>query len=225
MIVDIILILIVLLFICIGAFRGFARTLLNLIGTVLNLVLSRFLSALLANWVYTAFIQPTVLSNLETSIVNNGFSEAVANSLKSVPEWLDTLLATVFAPLGLTLEDLQKGVFIGDNQARQLAQVIEEPLGKLIIAVLSICLMLLLFFVFLVIIKLIIRAVLKLFDLPGISGINRFFGAVLGALEGIVLICIAINIFYVIMTSTDPNYFSDPMWSGTLFRALCIYIR
>lgn len=222
MIIDIIIVAVILLFTLLGVWRGIARTLLNLVGMIVGMLLSRWLSNGLALWIYAAFIKPSVTASLEEQIMKNGFSEAVAKSLEAVPQWLDSIISSVFAPLGIRYEDLQNGMFIGKDQASSIANAIEEPLSRIIIAVLSMILMVVLFLVIMLIIKMIIRAILRAVHATGLSGINHFFGGILGFAEGFAFVFLAINIFYVIMTSASPGFKLDPQTYGVIFQTLCI---
>ena len=152
MISDLIIAALIIGFIVIGAVRGFAKTLLNFAGLVLNIMLSRFLSGLISGWIYTTFIQKVILSNLETEIAKNGFSETVANSMQTVPDWVTAMLNSFFAPLGVNTGNLQKGIIIDGSQAQQLAKTIEQPMSEIIIAVLNIIVMTVLFFLFMIVI-------------------------------------------------------------------------
>ena len=222
MIIDIIIVAVILLFTVLGVWRGIARTLLNLVGMIVGMLLSRWLSNGLALWIYAAFIKPSVTASLEEQIMKNGFSEAVAKSLEAVPQWLDSIISSVFAPLGIRYEDLQNGMFIGKDQASSIAQAIEEPLSRIIIAVLSMILMVVLFLVIMLIIKMIIRVILRAVHATGLSGINHFFGGILGFAEGFAFVFLAINIFYVIMTSASSGFKLDPQTYGVIFQTLCI---
>ncbi len=222
MIIDIIIVAVILLFTLLGIWRGIARTLLNLVGMIVGMLLSRWLSNGLALWIYAAFIKPSVTASLEEQIMKNGFSEAVAKSLEAVPQWLDSIISSVFAPLGIRYEDLQNGMFIGKDQASSIANAIEEPLSRIIIAVLSMILMVVLFLVIMLIIKMIIRAILRAVHATGLSGINHFFGGILGFAEGFAFVFLAINIFYVIMTSASSGFKLDPQTYGVIFQTLCI---
>ena len=222
MIIDIIIVAVILLFTVLGVWRGIARTLLNLVGMIVGMLLSRWLSNGLALWIYATFIKPSVTASLEEQIMKNGFSEAVAKSLEAVPQWLDSIISSVFAPLGIRYEDLQNGMFIGRDQASSIAQAIEEPLSRIIIAVLSMVLMVVLFLVIMMIIKMIIRVILRAVHATGLSGINHFFGGILGFAEGFAFVFLAINIFYVIMTSASPSFKLDPQTYGVIFQTLCI---
>ena len=222
MLIDAIIIIVILAFVVIGAWRGILRTLLNLVAMIINMLLSRWISNSLALWIYSSFLRPAITANLEDQIAKNGFSEAVAQSLEVIPKWLDSIIGTVFTPLGISYDDLQKGMFIGQDQANSIAKAIEEPLSRIIIAVISIALMMVIFLVITMIFKLIIRAIMQAVRFSGLSGINHFFGGILGLTEGFVFVFLAINIFYVIMTSASSQFKLDPQTYGVIFQTLCI---
>lgn len=224
MITDFIIVVVVILFTVIGALRGIARTLVNIAALALSMMLSRFLSGMIAGWIYTTFIQKTILTNLETEITKNGFSETVAHSMRSIPDWIQSVINSFFTPLGLKTDDLQKGLIVNSSQAQQLAKTVEQPLGQLITGVLSILVMAVLFFLLMMIIKLIIAMIFRCFHFSALSGINHVFGGIFGCIEGIVFICLAINAIYVIMTNASPALAENPQYFGSLFRALCAYI-
>lgn len=224
MIADIIIIVIIAIFTVLGAMRGFLRTLLNLAAMALNLFLSNFVGGALAGTVYRTWIQPVILQNLEAEILKNGFSDTMAHSLQSVPQWLHSLLASVFTPMGISMDELQKGVLISKDQAQTIAKTIEQPLGSVITAVLGMVITVVLFLLLTLIVKLILHAALRRLRGVPIGGMNHLFGGIFGLLEGIIFVCIAINIFYVIMTYASPSFFENAQNFGTIFRALCVYI-
>ena len=57
MISDLIIVAVIVGFVVIGAVRGMARTLLNLAGMVLNVMLSHFLAGAISGWIYSTFIR------------------------------------------------------------------------------------------------------------------------------------------------------------------------
>ena len=108
MISDIIIVVVVLLYILFGALRGFLKTITGLVATVLGAMLANWLSAPIGTWIYTTFVRTTVLTNIEQEITKNGFSSAVGNSLQSLPDWLSKMVASVFAPWGISSRLLRR---------------------------------------------------------------------------------------------------------------------
>lgn len=224
MISDILIIALIVIFIFIGIKRGFAKCLLNLAGLIVNIMLTQWLSGFLSGWIYESFIRQSVIDNLQNQIMENGYTHTVANAFDSVPEWIRTMVESVFSFSGISLQDLQSGVFVSNTQSQSLAQSIERPLGEIIITVISMLMSVLLFIVFMVLIKILIRFVLKFFNIPVIKQIDRTIGGILGFIEGIIFVCVAINIIYVIMTYASPTSVDNQMYFGEIFRMLCMYI-
>ena len=81
----------------------------------------------------------------------------------------------------------------------------------------------LLFIVFAVVAKLLARAALTFFEIPVLKGVNKFLGLILGAVEGIVISWLAINLFYVIMTFTNPVLSDNGFFFGKVFRFMCYF--
>ena len=212
---DIIIVVLVLLYMLFGAMRGFLKTITGLVATVFSALLANWLSAPIGTWFYTTFIRATVLTNIEQEITKNGFSSAVSSSLQSLPDWLSKMVASIFAPWGIDMDDLQKGVLINNQQAQQISHTIEEPIGQMISS---------LFIVLKIILKLIFNAIIRLFrgsSRPG--GVDRFFGGLFGFAEGTLVVLIAIHIVYMIMSLCNPAVSDDPMVFGKLFNTLCLF--
>ena len=225
MVSDIIIVVMLILFTLIGALRGFLRTILNLVAAFFSALIANWLSAPVGTWFYTTFVRQSLLSNLEHEITQSGFSGAVANSLRSLPDWVANMVSTAFAPLGVSMDDLQKGVLINDAQAQQIARSIEEPIGKLLTALFAVIAAIILFVVLLLVLKLVVNGLIRLLRggkrTPG--GIDRFFGGLFGFAEGILIVLAGIHIVYMIMSLCNPAISDDPTYFGTLFNTLCIF--
>ena len=224
MISDIIIVVLVMLYTMFGAMRGFLKTITGLAATVLSAMLVNWLSAPIGTWIYNTFIQPTVLTNIEQEITKNGFSSAVGNSMQSLPDWVSKMVSSVFAPLGISMDNLQKGVLINNQQAQQISHTIEEPIGKMISALFAIIAAVVLFILLSIILRLIFNAIIRLIrgsSRPG--GVDRFFGGLFGFAEGTLTVLIAIHIVYLIMSLCNPAASDDPMVFGKLFNTLCLF--
>ena len=78
--------------------------------------------------------------------------------------------------------------------------------------------------ILLIIVKKLIRVVLRIFNIPVIIQVNQSFGGVLGALEGILFVWLAVNIFYVIMFFSNPEVTANSLVAGNLFKFFCIAV-
>lgn len=224
MIADIITVAVVALFAFIGFRRGIASSLLNLAVVIASSLGARYLSSVLSEGIYNAFVKQTIIQNLNTLITESGVSYAVSNCFDAVPDWLRLPALLVAGLFGADTGDLSRAAGFTDFSAETAAAAIEEPLGTVVTGVLSLILTSLLFIVFLVLAKLLTRAALKVFDIPVLRGINRFFGLIVGLIEGIVVVWLAINLFCVIMTYANPTLLEQKLWFGELFKFMCVFV-
>ena len=67
------------------------------------------------------------------------------------------------------------------------------------------------------------RQAARVFELPVIRTVNRIFGGIIGALEGLVLTGFLANLLYVLLSCTNPAALDSRALFGGLFRALLIF--
>ena len=224
MISDIIIIATIVLFIIIGVKRGIAKTLLNLAGLIFTAIAAYYLSSFLAQLVYDSFLKQTIISNLEQIIEQKGAEYAVMNSFEAVPKWI-TAITTLFIGLfGVSLEEFQDNMKFSKDISLSLAQNIEATLSSVVTTVLGIILIIVLFIIILILVKKIIKLALVIFEIPVIKQINKLLGGLLGAVEGIVFLWFAINVFYAIMSFINPVLLSNSLISGQFSEFFCMVI-
>ena len=223
MISTILIILLILLFIIMGARRGAARTLLNFVGMIAASVISHFLSGVLAQAVYDAFMKGKVISSLESTISSYGAEYAAKTSMDALPAGIRGILRFLSGLLGLSPEALQGRLTLSAQNTEQIAHSLEQPLGEAAVFLLSVIFSTVLFFLLWIVFKMLIRAACRVFELPIIRPINRFFGGVIGALEGAVLACFLANVIYILISCTNPAVADNGTVFGGLFDMLVIF--
>lgn len=198
MILDIIIVLIVLLFAFIGLKRGIAKTIYGLLCLAIAGILAYLSGKLLAEFVYNNFILSSI-----TDSVNSTFAASSVNSGK-VSEGVFSAIPGVFTALLSGMGINQKGFATSIDSASDLTQnatmtVVDKVISPVLISVLSVGFTILLFIVFMLILKFLIgRKILKLFKLPIIKWVNSLLGFVLGLVEGAVLVIIVITVLSII---------------------------
>lgn len=65
MLANILILLIIIAFLVMGVSRGLAKSLLNLVGLIISLTLTRYIAPMLSELVYKSFIRQGILDNLE----------------------------------------------------------------------------------------------------------------------------------------------------------------
>ena len=190
-------VVIVLLFILIGAFRGIIRTLLNLIGLALNAFLSYWIARPLAQGIYDSFFKQALIEKVQAAIAQHGVNYAVDSALGAMPDWLANAVGLSEKLTGQNFEQIAKGYELGNDQTLSMAQAVERVLGPVVVAAIAVIAVFVLFMILMIIIKIIIRLIIRAIDGPGLRTIDRVLGAVLGGVEGAVLVlflCAILNI-------------------------------
>lgn len=222
MVVDIIVLSVILIFIIIGIKRGIAITLLNLAGVILCAISAYYLSELLAQSFYDAFLKQTIITNVENIIEQNGLEYAVQNPFEAMPQWILSVLSLLLMIFGITIDEFEKNMAFSKDISLTIAQNIEITLNGLVISIFMIILVIILFIVLFFLIKKIIKLALNVFEIPVIKQINKLLGGLFGAIEGIVIIWFAINIFYAIIAFTSPDIIQNDAITGEVFKLFCL---
>lgn len=189
-IVAIIVLIFLLAFLIAGAYRGFLRILLTTFSLVITLILAGALSKPLADFVENkTAIGPRVEHRIEEYVSSSlggisGTVEAAEN------EFINALPLPSSMKADLSARNTLAGY--ADEGVSSFSEYLGKQLSSLVLRVLS---YVLLFLVIFLILRLILRLSNLVNHIPILGGINRFFGAILGLVEGTLflwVICFAI---------------------------------
>ena len=220
MISGIIIILFIAMFLFIGIRRGAAVTLLNLIALAAAAFVACLLAGVIAQAIYNGSIKPTVTKNIQSFITQGGNQYAAENSLKALPDSIQSILGFFLGMFGLSLQDAQGRLTLSGAQTTEIVNTIEKPVGELAVFAIAILLTVVLFIVLLIIFKLIARLIGKVFNLPVIRHVDMALGGILGFVEGVVLVIFLANLCYVYLKGTNPAALNNGTVFGSMFRAL-----
>lgn len=223
MLSNIIIIAVITVFMLIGIKRGIAKTLLNVAGVIATVMLSDFIATFLSDWIYEAFLRQNIINNLTEMIQNNNVTYAVENCVDAVPAWIRGILVFLTNLFGSSQSNMVGSITLS-NDLSSVVTAIEKPLGAAVTAILGIILLIVLFIIIFIFVKMLIRFALRFFKIPVIRQINQFFGGILGVCEGIIFVFLAINIFYAIMSYTNPAILNNSFVTGDLFKFFCTFI-
>lgn len=215
MLSDIIIIAIIVLFVVIGVRRGIARTILGIIGLFVTYAAANIMSEWLSQLIYNSFLEETVIENINYYMSSYGLSYLIDNSLSVLPEWISWLVS-LFGGDSETVSRniLQTDDFTSSNASRVISGTIET----MTVSAIKIILMIILFIVIYILVKKLVRLVSKVFKAPVLKQINCFFGGVLGAVNGVLCVWIAVNLVCLITQITANDITSNELINGSLFR-------
>ena len=224
MIADIIIIAIFVLLFMIDFKRGIAITILNIAGVALTGFLAYHISAFLASWVYTAFVQQTLITNLQQMIDTQGINAAIANSFSALPDWAMGMMGVFLSLFGtdasIYTNDFQipnQTATTGSVSVEQLIQPIITGFFQMVIgAVISI--------IVFILIKLLVNKLAKVFKIPVVKQVNQLLGGVFGLAEAAILVFFVVNIYSGVLELSNPEMLNSPMISGAVFKFFSVAV-
>ena len=190
MIVTLAVIAFLLIFVIIGACRGFLRVLLSATSLIIALILAG------------TFAQPLAQFANDTTGIGRGVSQKIEDYINNTVSPLtqgaedaqEQIIESLPLPESMKTE-LRNNYDIASQVQDGTADFAKNMASSISDLVLKILSFILLFIVILLVLKLIMRLSNVINHIPVLGGINRIFGAVLGLAEGIIflwMICIVI---------------------------------
>lgn len=224
MVADIIIIAVFALLFFIDFKRGIAITILNIAGVALTGFLAYHISNFLASWVYTAFVQQTLTTNLQQMIDTQGINSAIANSFSALPNWVMGMLGFFLSIFGL-----DSSVYTNDFQVpNSAAAAVSTSVGNLIQPVITgmfrLVIGVVISIIIFIIIKILVKKLARVFKIPVVKQINKLLGGVLGLAEAAILVFFAVNIFSGVLEFSNPEMLNNPMISGAVFKFFSIAV-
>ncbi len=210
---------VVLILICMarGAKDGFAKAFVQTVGTVVSVAAALYVSRVCASLIYTTAIQPGLVSTIESSIENAVDTESVIDGLKNALGAIPALSAVFFDFSGVE-ESLNGTVNL---ESSKIAAVVEssvirpvvEPLLQIVIFIAALI-------IFMLVVTLLAKGSKVFNRMPVIGGINSFLGALMGIINGGVLLFAAAAVISLIVSANGSSqYLSADVISNTyLFK-------
>ncbi len=222
MIADLIIIGLIIVFTLIGMKRGIAATILNIAGIILTSVLAYYLSGFLSDFIYDTFLQQTVNDNLGQLAEQSGVQYAAENCFQVLPNWINGFISFIAGLFGINVQNFHSEISSSQINDINALSAVEKAVGSVVTSAFDIILFILLAIIIFIFVKMLIRRLNSLFKLPVINQLNKLFGGILGLIEGIVFVFIAVNILYVLLNPSNPQVIDNSFVSGKIFEFFCI---
>lgn len=223
MVADIIIIAVFALLFFIDFKRGIAITILNVAGLALTGFLAYHISNFLASWVYKAFVQQTLTTNLQQMIDTQGINSAIANSFSALPNWVMGMLGFFLSIFGLD-SSVYTNDFQVPNSAAAVSTSVENLIQPVITGMFRLVIGAVLSIIIFIIIKILVKKLAIVFKIPVVKQINKLLGGVLGLAEAAILVFFAVNIFSGVLEFSNPEMLNNPMISGAVFKFFSVAV-
>lgn len=224
MIADIIIIAIFALLFVIDFKRGIAITILNIAGVVLTGFLAYHISAFLASWVYTAFVQQTLITNLQQMIDTQGINAAIANSFSALPDWAMGMMGFFLSLFGTDASIYTNDFQIPNQTATTVSVSVEQLIQPIITGFFQMVIGAVISIIVFILIKLLVNKLAKVFKIPVVKQVNQLLGGVFGLVEAAILVFFAVNIYSGVLEFSNPEMLNSPMISGAVFKFFSVAV-
>lgn len=224
MVADIIIIDVFALLFFIDFKRGIAITILNVAGVALTGFLAYHISNFLASWVYTAFVQQTLTTNLQQMIDTQGINSAIANSFSALPNWVMGMLGFFLSIFGLDSSVYTNDFQVPNSAAAAVSTSVENLIQPVITGMFRLVIGVVISIIIFIIIKILVKKLARVFKIPVVKQINKLLGGVLGLAEAAILVFFAVNIFSGVLEFSNPEMLNNPMISGAVFKFFSVAV-
>ena len=221
MVLDIIIIALFALFVAAGAIKGAAKMIIGLVMTFAAFLAASWLGKLFSGIIYDTFCAPAVGRALESAASSTG------DMAKELPWWAEK-------SLHLSGQQLSSGI---QGSASQLTETVNSMIRPIAAGVIAILLTLVLFLIInLILHKLVMPPILLAFHVPVIRTVDRVIGALIGAVEGVAVICMLAYLLKLALPyiDSDVSFLNETtiynsfifyhFYSGNIFAMLTSWI-
>lgn len=205
-ILDVAVILLFVLAILIGIKRGFVKTVIRLVGCLLALVIAYSLSGVIAGGAYDAFLAPTVKEQI-VAHVPSADTESLREGLDAVMEQLPGFVRNaVDNSIGSTdqIVNYLEGALSGDVESLA-ATVSDKVIRPVAVAMLQMICFFILFIVLMIVVIILSCVINKVFKLPLLKQANGVLGGILGAVEGVLWVLVAVTVIQLVASSSSAD--------------------
>ncbi len=214
MIYDLLLILIVAVFAFVGYRRKASGTLLGLCVFFASLVLSIWLSKVISPWIYDNFLSEWIYESVSaklSAVAENTAEEAAQSVLDIIPRFLFGFFGYFSFDADTLKSEFLKNAGEGISA---LSQYAADLLRSPVTGIVNLILCVLLFTVFIILLKLLSKLILKAFELPVIAAADAWLGCALGLVEGLLTVILVSSVVMVCLPLVGDNF---PFLTDTVF--------
>ena len=200
-ILDGIILLICLLCVLIGVKRGFIHSVVRFLGSIIAALLASALGGVLAQWLFDTMFRGAMVEKINSSLQTLGADNAAAAAsqvLASLPDFLVRALEEA----GVTLETVSHAI---NSQTSGAAGVVVDYLSPVFVNFLKVLAVIVLFFLFMTIVRLLAALVGDILRLPILKEVDGLLGGVFGFLLAMVSVWVVVAGVMVFMPMLDSG--------------------
>ena len=159
---DIAVVVLVIIAAVIGAKKGFFRACFDFCGALIAMIAAGLLSSPVAEWIFTTFFRPSLVEKISAAVMGLGAGEAVNTVFDAFPELIQRALEAAGITQGSIMAQVQ-------DKTDSIAEAITDALSPMLINVIGVFVMLVLFVLFIVVLRGVATLLTGIFSLPVLS--------------------------------------------------------
>lgn len=221
-ILDGVVIIIFLLAVFLGYRRGFFKSIIQLVGCIAAALIASGLSTPLASGVYDQFISGSIEKSIEAQIKNAG-AGSVDTSLDGVLDDLPDAVTNALTMFDLGTPEQIKNKLQGslNGTVTQISTQIEQKVVRpAAVSLLRVLCFFILFIVLMILAGLAASLVGKITRIPILRQTDGLLGAVLGAVQGVILVFVAVTLMSLIAASSKSD---DKITRATMNHTVLVH--
>lgn len=202
---DIGFVIIILLCVVFGYKKGFFKSIAGFIGAVIAMFLAWVLAGLIANALYQGIFREKLIDHISAVLSNDAlasFPEKAAQVVANLPGFLSNTLNNQ----GITSSQIEQSLQAAGNNA---APATADLISPAVIWLLQLLLTVILFFILVILVRLVIKLIGNVFRLPVLRQVDGILGGLFGIFKGVVYIFLACILLQLLMPVIGNS--SEPM--------------
>lgn len=198
---DLVLFGIFVLFVAMGVFRGFIRSAVHFLGSIIAACLSAALGGVAAQWLFDSMFRGALVERVSESINALGTSDALT-SVDSLLASLPDFLVRALEDAGITSAAISGGIM---SQSGAAAEQVADLLAPVFIGFLKVLAVIVIFALLMVLVRILAEIISGLLRLPLLGQLDGILGGVCGFLMALVLVWIVLSAAQVFIPMLDMN--------------------
>lgn len=186
---DLILVIVFVVFIFIGVQRGFVRSAAHFLGSVIASAMASAMGGAVANWVFQTLFRDALVEKISESIRSLGVENTGA-AMNEVLSTLPDFIVRALEGAGVTAATLE-GSLVG--KTGEVAELVTDSLAPVFTNFLKVLAVMVLFLLFMMVVRTIADMIGRVFRLPGFRQLDRCLGGFFGFLLALVACWVVVS--------------------------------
>ena len=188
-VIDLLLVAIVILIVLFAAKKGFVRSVLSLLGTIVAIVVSYFLAKCLAGMIFDSMVRPWLTDMVHTQVLEAGVQDiqsAVAGLYASLPSMFSGMLNMIFGSQEELVSQLQSSM--NGDIAATLSNLLADAMAPFVTMLIGSLLFILFFILCGIVLRIIDKVLISVRHLPVVGSLDGVLGGALGIVQALIVV-------------------------------------